>query len=391
MIFATPALEASDHVLIERIDELRDQLAHQVSVPRRWLGSLRRLTRARAVQASNTIEGINASIEDVVAAAEGEEPLEADAATFAAVRGYQSAMTYVLQIARSDPLTRVDASLIRSLHFMMLSYDLSKHPGVWRPGAIWVEREHDGEVVYEGPAVELLPGLVDELVDSLDDTSEPAVVRGAMAHLNLAMIHPFSDGNGRMARCLQSLVLARERIVAAEFSSIEEYLGRHTPQYYDVLADVGRGGWHPGNDAGPWVRFCLRAHEDQALRLLQRLRDTERLWELCGELAATHRLPDRVVAALVDAARGFRLRNSSYRALLRSTEALDLNDHTASRDLRALVDAGLLSPIGERRGRIYVAADPLRDAWGKVRRLRPRTRRAGSRDPDDAQPRLPGL
>ena len=53
-----------------------------------------------------------------------------------------------------------------------------------------------------------------------------------MAHLNLVMIHPFEDGNGRMSRALQSLVLARDHIVAPEFASIEEYLGRNTPAYY---------------------------------------------------------------------------------------------------------------------------------------------------------------
>lgn len=66
-----------------------------------------------------------------------------------------------------------------------------------------------------------------------------------MAHLNLVMIHPFSDGNGRMARCLQTLVLAREGILEPEFSSIEEYLGRNTQDYYSVLAETSEGSWHP--------------------------------------------------------------------------------------------------------------------------------------------------
>jgi Fic family protein len=49
-----------------------------------------------------------------------------------------------------------------------------------------------------------------------------------MAHLNLVMIHPFRDGNGRMARCLQSVVLAREGVLSPVFMSVEEYLGRNT-------------------------------------------------------------------------------------------------------------------------------------------------------------------
>ena len=390
MIFREPALEQQDLDSIERIDRLRAELAHQVAVPRRWIGSLRRLTRTRAVQASNTIEGIDATIDDVLAAEDNEPPLEADAETYGALRGYQAAMTYVLQLARTDPMATIDASLLRSLHFMMMSYDLSTNPGVWRPGAVWVEREADGAQVYEGPDVELVPGLIDELVASLAHVDGSVVVRATMAHLNLAMIHPFSDGNGRMARCLQSLVLARERIVAPEFASIEEYLGRNTQAYYDVLAEVGRGSWHPENDASPWVRFCLRAHEEQARRVLQRLQDTERLWEFCSALASALRLPDRVVPALVDAARGFRLRNQTYRRLLKSADGLEITDNTASRDLRALVDAGLLDPVGERRGRLYVAGEPLRDAWHKVRSLRPQRRLADGLS-DAAQQRLPGF
>lgn len=69
-----------------------------------------------------------------------------------------------------------------------------------------------------------------------------------MAHLNLALIHPFSDGNGRMARCLQSLVLAGEGIISPEFASIEEYLGRHIGAYYAVLNGIAQGRWTPARE-----------------------------------------------------------------------------------------------------------------------------------------------
>ncbi len=62
-----------------------------------------------------------------------------------------------------------------------------------------------------------------------------------MAHLNLTMIHPFKDGNGRMARALQTLVLSREGIVSPVFSSIEEWLGKNTLPYYNILAETGEG------------------------------------------------------------------------------------------------------------------------------------------------------
>jgi len=90
--------------------------------------------------------------------------------------------------------------------------------------------------------------------------------------------YPFEDGNGRMARCLQTLVLAREKIVAPAFPSIEEYLGANTSDDYDVLAMVGQGSWNPRNDPRPWIDFSLLAHYRQAATLLRRLQEYESPW-----------------------------------------------------------------------------------------------------------------
>jgi Fic family protein len=135
MLFSTPALDERERGVLDEIDGLRQTLRIQTRVPRRWIGSLRRLMFARAIQGSNTIEGYNATLEDVAAVVAGEEPLDTDAETRSALEGYRDAMTYVLQLAE-DPHFRFDESLIRSLHFMMMRHDLSRNPGRWRPGAV---------------------------------------------------------------------------------------------------------------------------------------------------------------------------------------------------------------------------------------------------------------
>jgi Fic family protein len=328
------------------------------------------MTLAKAVQGSNSIEGYDASLDDVGAAVDGEPTLGASEETELALRGYRDAMTYVLQIAQ-DEGAPIDVGLIKALHFMMLKHDLAKSPGRWRPGYIAVMREETREIVYEGPDADLVPDLIDAMLLQLESEDTPALVRAAMAHLNLTMIHPFRDGNGRMARCLQTLVLAREQIAAPVFSSIEEYLGRNTQAYYDVLAEVGQGAWHPENDAGPWVRFCLVAHFRQAKTHLRRVEELEELWVRCAELAERRRLHERVAGGLMDAALGFRLRNASYRTAVEVTAGEEISELTASRDLKAMVDAGLVEPVGERRGRYYVAGDELRTARAAVRGSRP--------------------
>src|ERR1039458_9948410 len=265
MLFKSEKLTPVEHEVIAKIGEARKALKYNLATPRRWKGLLRRNTLARAVRGSNSIEGYNVTAGDAIAAVEGEEPLTADRESWLAVTGYRTAMTFVLQLTK-DPKFVYSEGFIRGLHFMMVQHDLTKHPGNWRPGTVYVRDEARGEVVYEGPDVEMVPGLIEELTEYLNDEEDcpHALVKGAMAHLNLVMIHPFSDGNGRMARCLQTLVLGREGILESEFSSIEEYLGRNTQDYYNVLAQTGEGSWHPRNSTRAWIQFNLTAHFRQA-------------------------------------------------------------------------------------------------------------------------------
>lgn len=353
MIFTAPKLTARELAVVAKTDEVKASLGYAIETPSRWTGVLRRNTLGRAIRGSNSIEGYNVTVEDAMAAAEGEELVDAATETRMAVEGYRNAMTYVLQLAR-DPHFHFSTDLLRSLHYMMLSYDLTKNPGRWRPGPIYVHDESRGQQVYEGLDAEHVPVLMGELAQSLEAGDDsPPVVRAAMAHLNLAMIHPYSDGNGRMARCLHTLVLARVGTLAAPFSGIEEYLGANQRPYYDVLAEVGKGSWQPQNDARPWVRFCLRAHYIQASTLLRRSREVARLWDALEKEIAQARLPERTIFAAIDAALGYRIRNAHYRA------AAEISDDLASRDLKALVDSGYLIPSGERRGRHYVASPRL--------------------------------
>lgn len=369
MIYRTPPLgPEEDHALAE-IARLRRDLRSYVAEPRRWVGSVRRVLSARAIQGSNSIEGYDVSVEDALAAVQGEELTEASGVDRQAVVSYRRAMTYVVQLA-DDQHFEYTPALIRSLHFMMTEYSLDASPGLWRPGPIWVRNDSTGEVVYEAPENQEIPGLISELVTQLSsDDDPPPIVRAAMAHLNLVMIHPFRDGNGRMARCLQTLVLARERILAQELCSIEEYLGRNTESYYRVLAEVGQGAWRPEGSALDWVRYCLTAHYVQAASVLRRIRESERIWVELEVLRTARGLHERTMAAVFDAAIGLRIRNASYRAQLRDWRE-PVSNQVATSDLKSMVDAELLAQHGQKRGTYYVAAPIVSEIAARIRRER---------------------
>ena len=97
MIFKAPELNEEEREVLDLLAEQRERLRDRVAEPRRWSGTLRRMAFARAVQGSNSIEGYNASLDDVLAAVDEEPTLAAEEETQLALAGYRDAMTYVLQ------------------------------------------------------------------------------------------------------------------------------------------------------------------------------------------------------------------------------------------------------------------------------------------------------
>ena len=349
MLFTYHSLDDQEKRVEEATSRIRSDLRlHVAAEPLRWTGWLARMTRARALAASNSVEGINVSQDDAIAAIDGEDPANTDRDTWQAVIGYREAMNYIQQ-RRQSPSFRITEDVLLAVHFMICQSDLAAHPGLYRPGWVGVRDAQTGNLVHEGVDRDQLEPRIQELLDYLTEGDvESLFLRAAMTHLNLVMLHPFTDGNGRTARCIHTAVLAADGIVAPEFSSIEEYVGYNQQEYHDVLSEVGGGGWNPTRNAKAWVRFCLSGHYRQSQTILRRAREIERIYEELLNLVQNNGFPERTVMALVQAAFG-RVRNSSYRV------GADVSNNLASRDLKMLVDAGLLIPDGEKRGRFYVA------------------------------------
>lgn len=373
MIYEAPNLTERDTQILEGIQALRDDMQFYLGAPRRWYGTLSRVMMARAVQASTSIEGYHSTVDETAAIIEGEKPLDVDEDTRMAVSGYRDAMTYVMRLTgpsrNEEP--RMDASLLKSLHFIMVGHDLSTNPGQWRSGAVWV-RDGTGNPVYEAPDRDDVETLIDELIAQVNDRANPALIAAAMAHLNLTLIHPFGDGNGRMARCLQSFVLGSAfGALSPVFTSIEEYLGRNTAAYYAALTETAAGSWSPERSARPWIEFCLTAHYRQAATVRRRIDLFEARWDRCEQIVARSRLPGRVIDALMHSAQGWSLKRSLYMRIVRSATGEEISDAMATRDLAAMAAAGLLEPVGEKRGRHYRPSESLIALEQEIRAVQP--------------------
>ncbi|MEV6104139.1 Fic family protein [Streptomyces sp. NPDC051940] len=261
MLFETPHLSAADERVLGAIDAMRSDLRHQVrNVPLKRQQGLRQALTADAIAASNSIEGYRLDSRDVEDLLDGEQDVDASDENKAETLAYQQMMTYI-QSLHDAPDFSYSKGQLNALHWMLQGHHGSRKAGQWRRGAMYVTDPANPRIAaYTAPDGELAPGLMAEFIDWLNegDLDRPALIRAAMAHLSLVCIHPWPDGNGRMSRSVQTLLISREGILAPEFSSIEEWLGRpgNTWEFYKVLALTGGPVWSPDRDAAPWIRFA---------------------------------------------------------------------------------------------------------------------------------------
>ena len=354
MLFKTPLLSRQLARQVDELDELRKRLGNQAGIAGPWLGSLRRQLRASSAKSSIEIEGFHVPEADTLAVASGDVAPDPGDDDRMALSCYARAMDHVGVMA-GDPVFRWVDRVILDLHFDACYFQTDKDPGLYRVRGIEVTNPAGGPPAYVAPPHEDVPTLMSELVDWLEhrDLDAHVAVRAAMAHLHLVSVHPFRDGNGRISRIVQSLVLARDGLLAPEFVSIEEHLGRNTGAYYAALQEVQGGAYQPHRDAAPWVRFCVEAHIEQARRRLDQLAEAGARWSALEALVAGRGWPDRLVIAL---------EQSVFTGVDRASYIAEaqVSAPTASSDLRRLLDAGLLVQRGKGRNTRYVASEGLR-------------------------------
>ena len=204
---------------------------------------LRRDNRIRTVQASLSIEGNTLSLEQVTAVLAGKRvlgtPIEIQEVRngFAA---YEQLDTW--QASNPDDLCRAHGILMAGL---------LDQPGQFRTGSVGIKRQ--GELIYIAPPAERVPTLLRELLAWLASTDLHPLVAGSVLHYELEFIHPFMDGNGRLGRLWQTLVLGRWRPLFF-LIPIETVVHDRQDEYYLALRNSDAEG-----SATRFVEFMLSA------------------------------------------------------------------------------------------------------------------------------------
>jgi len=337
--------------LTAELDRWKAQLDYRGPVPRSWAGRLRRDLEAEAVAASTSMEGVPVTVEEVHHILAGDRPARTREEDAALVRGYRDAMSFVLRRA-DDTAFKWARELLIGLHDRILAGNWGAGAGRLRTGPAHLIDDRTGEPVFQPPPPEDVPELVDRACSVIEKGLEHAAIGAAWVHVAVAAIHPFTDGNGRAARVVASLAMYRGGFKLPEFTSLEEWWGRHLPEYYSSFRCLGNA-FDPNADVTPFIRAHLEAqlHQVRALDLRERVQ--LRVWTAVEEAVTAAGLDPRCSNAVWDAFFSRSVTPRYYRSLA------DVSVATATKDLAAAVAAGLLRPVGRARSRTYHAGTGL--------------------------------
>lgn len=205
-------------------------------------------------------------------------------------------------------------------------------------GAIGREKIH-----YEAPAAERLPGEMTSFLNWFNESEKKLdpVMKAGMAHFWFITLHPLDDGNGRIARAIADMSLARSEGSSQRFYSLSSQIRQERSTYYDLLEQSQKGSL----DITPWMRWfleCLGRAIDGAQETLGSILKKGRFWESLSTVALNERQRS-VLNRLLDDFEG-KLTTSKWGKLANCSQ------DTAYRDILELVAAGILikDPAGGR-------------------------------------------
>jgi Fic family protein len=204
---------------------------------------LRRENRIRSIHASLAIENNTLSLDQVTAVIEGKRVLGQPRE----IQEVQNAFAAYEAMTEWNPVSVKD---LLTAHRLMLEA-LDDHAGKYRSGAVGIAQGR--QIVHLAPPADRVPGLMKNLLGWLKRTDAHPLIAGCVFHYELEFIHPFADGNGRIGRLWQTLILSRWNPLFA-FLPVETVIHDRQAEYYKVLAACDRAG-----NSTAFIEFLLDA------------------------------------------------------------------------------------------------------------------------------------
>lgn len=282
--------------------------------------ALRKNNKIKTIQSSLAIEGNNLNIEQITAILEGKKVLGPRKDIIEA----QNAIEVYNLLRKLNPLIIKD---FLSTHKIMMNNLISDN-GQWRKKQVGILKEN--KVTYIVPQAKMVPSLINDLFHFINyNNSISWIIKACIFHYELEFIHPFSDGNGRMGRLWQQLLLMKEDGIF-EYMPIELLIKNNQETYYQVLTkcDKERSSTLFIEFMLEHILFALKDYSDNTLTEV-----------------------NTAFSRLLFAQEKFKIKWFSRKEYMLLHK--NISTATASRDLKLGLEKGILSYLGSRNQTLY--------------------------------------
>lgn len=279
--------------------------------------ALRKRNRIRTIQASLAIEGNTLSIDQITAIIENKRVLGPNKD----IKEVNNAIAVYNQLHLLKPNT--EKSFLAAHKTLMQG--LITHPGQYRKTGVGIVKGN--QLAHLAPPAKNIPYLMKDLFEYLKTSEDHVFIKSCVFHYEMEFIHPFTDGNGRMGRLWQTLLLLKEYPIF-EYLPFETIISKNQKAYYKALANSDKTG-----ESTQFIVFMLstiNASLDELLR--------ERIGPVTNE--------DRIQIFLATSVKEFTRKD--YLNYFKT-----ISTATASRDLNKAVKEKLILKIGDKSNTIY--------------------------------------
>lgn len=279
--------------------------------------TLRKQNQIKTIHSSLSIEGNTLTEEQITAILENKRVVGPEKDIIEVL----NALEVYKNINKLKPQNEKD---FLKAHKLLLQ-NLIENPGKYRKQGVGIVK--DSKVEHIAPPFENVPYLMKDLFEYLKDKNELTLIKSCVFQYEMEFIHPFLDGNGRMGRLWQTLILMQDYPIF-EFLPFETLISKNQTEYYNALSISDKEG-----NSTKFIEYMLRIIESSLNELLKN--STKKLSD-----------DDRIQIFLENYTAEFTRKD--YMNYFK-----DISSATASRDLKKAVEKGLISKVGDKKTTIY--------------------------------------
>ncbi len=266
------------------------------------------------------------------------------------VINYRKVMDLIGELQIENSKFQIDDEFIKKLHKMTVNKILPEETsGVYRKSQVVIKNSITGEVAFRPPEPQGVPFQINDLVAFINSTNFDdihPILKSGVVHYELVRIHPFVDGNGRVARALSTLILFTESYDIRKFFSLEEYFDTDASRYYQGLQSVETNN----GDLTEWLTYFTEGLSIELAKIKEKVEHVSTDVKIKEKLGGKPiLLSDRQLQIIEYIQKTGYLENKAFKSIFPM-----ISEDSVLLDLKELVGAGIIKKQGVTKGAKYV-------------------------------------